>query len=83
MQTTAADAIRQRMQLRRDLPTPAQRRALRVASGLSQAEMAAAVGVTKQAVANWESGIRNPRGIHLERYVDALRAVRDETATAV
>ncbi|MGW1399272.1 helix-turn-helix domain-containing protein [Streptomyces sp. NPDC002405] len=82
MQSTAADAIRKRVQIRRDLPPPAERRALRVEAGVSQAEMGAAVGATKQAVANWEAGIRTPRGVFLERYVDALRALRDLQAVA-
>lgn len=80
MQTTAADAVRHRMQIRRDLPTPADRRALRVAAGLTTAELGTAVGVSKQAITSWENGTRTPRGICLERYVDALRALRDEIA---
>lgn len=82
MQSTAADLIRQRMQLRRDLPPPAERRSLRLQAGVSQTEMANAVGVTKQAVAHWEAGKRMPRGNHLARYVDALGALRDETSRA-
>ncbi|MGW4822505.1 helix-turn-helix transcriptional regulator [Streptomyces sp. NPDC004227] len=77
---TAGDAIRERIRIRASLPAPAERRALRVAAGLSQVEMADAVGVTKQAVANWEAGIRTPRGVSLERYVDALEALREVAA---
>lgn len=83
MQTTAADAIRQRVQIRRDLPSPAERRALRLAAGLTTIEMAAAIGVSKQAVTSWENGTRTPRGVLLERYVDALRVLREETAETV
>ncbi|WP_406360328.1 helix-turn-helix transcriptional regulator [Streptomyces sp. NBC_00715] len=70
------------MQIRRDLPSLAERRALRQAAGLSTSELAKAIGVSKQAVTSWENGTRNPRGIHLDRYVDALRALRDEIAKA-
>jgi transcriptional regulator with XRE-family HTH domain len=82
MQPTAADAVRHFVQIRRDLPPPTERRALRIAAGLSQAQMGAAVGATKNAVANWEAGIRTPRGLFLERYVDALRTLRDEIGEA-
>lgn len=82
MQTTAADAIRHRMQIRRDLPPPSERRALRKAAGLTTAELGAAVGVSKQAITSWENGTRTPRGMSLERYVDALRALREETTPA-
>ncbi|MFF6939986.1 helix-turn-helix domain-containing protein [Streptomyces lavendulae] len=75
--TSTAEKIRSRMQVRRDLPNPEQRRALRESAGLSQQELANAIGVTHQAVSHWEAGIRTPRGAVLDRYVDALRALRE------
>jgi len=63
--------------LHRDLPTPEERRAIRRAAGLSQGELAQAIGVTRQAVSNWESGIRTPKGACLERYVTAIRTLRE------
>ncbi|WP_236655341.1 helix-turn-helix domain-containing protein [Streptacidiphilus carbonis] len=62
-----------------DLPTPAQRRALREAAGLSQAEVARIVGVTTAAVGHWETGVRQtPRNPTVfERYVQVLRALRE------
>lgn len=76
--TTIADQVRARLRIHADLPTPAQRRALREASGLSQRELADIVGVTKGAISNWELGVRQvPRGPLLERYVQALRALAE------
>lgn len=77
MTATTAEKIRLRMQVRRDLPSPEQRRALRESAGLSQQELAEAIGVTRQAVSHWEAGIRNPRGAVLDRYVDAIRALSE------
>lgn len=73
---TAAAAVAQRLQSRRRLPSPAMRRALRQSSGLSAAELAELMGVTRQAVSKWERGVRTPRGPHLEAYI----AVLDELA---
>jgi len=58
---------------RRDLPPPQVRRALRIAAGLSLAEVASAVGVSRQAVAHWEGGSRRPAAKHLTAYCQALR----------
>jgi len=63
----------ERLKSRRDLPPPAVRRALREAAGLSQGDIARAVGASRQAVAHWEEGRRNPRPVHLSTYVEVLR----------
>jgi transcriptional regulator with XRE-family HTH domain len=55
------------------------RRALRVDAGISAAELAQDLGVSRQAVAQWERGERTPRGKYLEAYVEALDALADET----
>lgn len=67
------------MQVRRDLPAPDERRALRVRAGLSQQELAEIVGVTNGAISHWETGNRRPQGDLLDRYVEALNALRKAT----
>ncbi|MGA4844565.1 telomere-associated protein Tap [Streptomyces sp. G45] len=44
-----------------DLPSPAERRRLREAAGLSQAQIATALDTRREAVGNWESGRTEPR----------------------
>jgi transcriptional regulator with XRE-family HTH domain len=51
-------------------------RALREAAGASLAEVAEAVGVTRQAVSMWELGQRSPRAHYLEAYLEVQRAFR-------
>lgn len=67
-----ADSVR----LNRRLPSPALRRAIRSDAGLTVAEVADAVGVTRQAVNNWERGARSPRGAALRSYVAVLDEIR-------
>jgi transcriptional regulator with XRE-family HTH domain len=57
---------------RRRLPEPAVRKLLRERSMLTQAEIADAIGVSRQAVSRWESGKRYPRREHLGRYMAIL-----------
>ncbi|MFC9637131.1 helix-turn-helix domain-containing protein [Streptomyces mirabilis] len=73
--TPVAEMVRARLGVRRALPPPEQRRALR--GDMPQQELAEIVGVSQQAISHWEAGIRTPRGVFLERYVDALRALRE------
>lgn len=75
-ETTVADRIRSRLHVRRELPSPEQRRELRKAAGMSQQELADVIGVTPQAVSYWEAG-RTPSGSFLDLYVDALRALQE------
>jgi transcriptional regulator with XRE-family HTH domain len=49
---------------------------IRRAAGVSLAEAAAVIGVTRQAVSLWENGGRRPRGENLDRYVELLRALK-------
>lgn len=44
-----------------DLPVPAERKRLREAAGLSQAQIATALGARREAVGNWETGRTEPR----------------------
>lgn len=55
---------------------------LRVAAGLSQGEVAAAVGVTTSAVSKWEAGQRIPRGEIAMRYARFLAELAPAIAFA-
>ena len=63
--------------LHRDLPPPDVRRALRESRGLSQDELAAAVGCSRASISYYETTSRAPRTHLLDRYVEAIRALRD------
>ena len=54
------------------LPSPKERRRLREAKSLSQTEVAARVGVTRETVRSWETGRTTPRGRKLEAYATLL-----------
>lgn len=51
---------------------------LRSSRGMSQAQLAEAVGVTRQTVSNWEKGISYPDARMLEQLANALRCQMDE-----
>jgi DNA-binding transcriptional regulator YiaG len=61
---------------RRALPEPQVCKLLRTTAGVSLAEVAKAVGVSKQAVWTWEEGTRRPTGARLERYLAVLDTLR-------
>ncbi|MEM9168226.1 MAG: helix-turn-helix transcriptional regulator [Pseudomonadota bacterium] len=52
-------------------------RAARKAAGLNQSALAERLGVTQPAVANWESGVHDPRRIMLAKLSDALSVSLD------
>lgn len=79
MSSTTQDLLA-RVEARRALPSPAMQRALRRAAGVSLAEVAAALGVTRQAVSMWELGQRTPRGATLIAYTRLLRELRRAVA---
>ena len=54
------------------LPEPVVRRLLREGAGLTQAELAAVLGVMRPTVSRWESGARDPKGEYRDRYRTAL-----------
>lgn len=56
---------------------------LRRAAGISQAEMAAAVGVTASCVCRWEAGERRPGGDVAPSYARTLRALAEGMARPV
>lgn len=64
--------------VRRSLPPPQRRKAIREAAGVSQERLAQELDVHRVTVARWEHGSRSPRGELLARYVrllDQLQAV--------
>lgn len=65
-------AIRDMIDSRPTLPDPAYLKAIRQKSGLTQAEVAEAIGVTPGAVKHYEAGRRRPRGENLARYSEAV-----------
>jgi transcriptional regulator with XRE-family HTH domain len=63
---------------RKALPSPAERRRLRVEAGVTQAAIGQALGVSRATVARWESGQRRPGPDHLDQYLDVLSRFRKE-----
>lgn len=79
----ALDIALQQAARRRALPHPAARRELRNAAGLSQADVAAVLGVTGGCISRWEAGSRSPRPTHVGRYLHLLEPLAVEvTRTA-
>jgi DNA-binding transcriptional regulator YiaG len=74
--------LRDRARAQRELPSPRNARAIRLASGVSIAELAGIVGVTPRAVVHWEAGARRPRGAGAERYAEALAVLARELGTS-
>jgi DNA-binding XRE family transcriptional regulator len=72
--------IRDRRALAAMMPPIGERRALRERAGLSLAEIAEAVGVSRQAVGHWELGERMPRPELAHRYVAVLGLLREAEA---
>ncbi|MEU6244836.1 helix-turn-helix domain-containing protein [Streptomyces sp. NPDC047024] len=77
MAASTAEKIRSRLRVRLALPGPNQRRALREAAGLSQQEFGNAIGVTRQTISHWEAGRYSPRGLLLDRAVEAYLALQE------
>ncbi|WP_217245396.1 helix-turn-helix domain-containing protein [Streptomyces sp. AC602_WCS936] len=62
------------------LPPPKARRRLRESASLTQAQLAARVGVTRETVRAWESGRTTPRGRKREAYAKLLNTLAEEAA---
>jgi len=60
------------------LPPPKERRRLREAGSLTEAQLAERVGVTRKTVRAWESGRTNPRGRKGEAYAKLLSTLVQE-----
>ncbi|TQK52367.1 DNA-directed RNA polymerase specialized sigma24 family protein [Streptomyces sp. SLBN-118] len=63
------------------LPSPKERRRLREAKSLSEEQVAAAVGVTRATVKNWETGRSSPRGRKLRLYANLLAGTGPEESS--
>jgi DNA-binding transcriptional regulator YiaG len=64
----------------RTMPAPGMRRRIRERAGLTQLDLAAALGVSRPAVSRWEAGQREPRGELGLRYVEILDRLSREAA---
>ncbi|MFE6888885.1 sigma factor-like helix-turn-helix DNA-binding protein [Streptomyces sp. NPDC057694] len=66
------------------LPTPTERRRLRVARSLTQTQIAERIGVTRETVRSWETGRTAPRGRKREAYARLLAELgrSEKTGTA-
>ncbi|SES31882.1 telomere-binding protein Tap [Streptomyces sp. yr375] len=60
-----------------DLPPPAERRRLREAAGLSQAQIAKALDTRREAVGNWEAGRTEPRPPQRAAYARLLEKLAE------
>lgn len=60
------------------LPTLRVRQQLRLAAGLTQAEVAEAIGVKRLAVAQWEAGRAQPHRGNRRAYAHLLRKLADK-----
>ncbi|WP_432167256.1 helix-turn-helix domain-containing protein [Streptomyces sp. bgisy031] len=60
------------------LPAPKERRRLRESKSLTEAQVAAKVGVTRETVRAWESGRSTPRGHKRETYAKLLASLEAE-----
>ncbi|WDF40686.1 helix-turn-helix domain-containing protein [Streptomyces sp. T12] len=61
------------------LPPPEERRRLREAGSLTQAQVADQVGVNRETVRAWEIGRTSPRGGRRDTYAQLLRSLAEQT----
>ena len=62
------------------LPTPAERRRLRISAQFSQEETALALGVSLRSVVAWEHGDASPHAASEERYGRALAVFASQSS---
>ena len=72
---SAVDALLEEVAAAEPLPPPAERKRLREAAGLSQAQVAAAVDTRREAVGNWEAGRTEPRPPQRAAYARLLEGL--------
>lgn len=71
---SSVDALLGRVD-RSDLPEPGERRRLRETAGLTQTDIAAALGTRRETVASWESGRNEPRPPQRAAYARLLEGL--------
>jgi DNA-binding transcriptional regulator YiaG len=71
--------VRADVDFRRNVPEPAELRAIRINSHWSQKKVADVADVSRSAVSHWESGRRRtPRDLDgFRRYIEVLQALRE------
>jgi transcriptional regulator with XRE-family HTH domain len=75
--TMGVEALVAGVRARKELPSPEMCRAIRVTAGSSLRSVAAALGVSPQAVTFWEQGRRRPKDSNLVAYADLLRELQE------
>jgi HTH-type transcriptional regulator/antitoxin MqsA len=75
MTPSLPEELTAKIRARRDLPSPSSRRQIRQAAGLTQMDIARAIGVCRPVVARWESGERRPNAEHAQRYLELLDSI--------
>ncbi|MGY4965126.1 telomere-associated protein Tap [Streptomyces sp. 900105245] len=73
---SAVDALLEQV-TQEDLPPVAERKRLREAAGLTQTQVAAALGTRRETVASWESGRNEPRPPQRAAYARLLEKLAD------
>ncbi|KUL38920.1 DNA-binding protein [Streptomyces sp. NRRL F-4489] len=76
-QLDSVEALLEEARLAARMPDPAERLRLREAAGLSRAQVAAAVGVGRQTIANWESGVTEPQPPGRMKYLRLLEGLAE------
>ncbi|MGY0055096.1 helix-turn-helix domain-containing protein [Streptomyces sp. LZ34] len=74
-QFDSVEALLEEARLTARMPEPTERLRLRQAAGLSRAQVAAAVGVGRQTVANWEDGTTDPQPPGRFKYLRLLEGL--------
>ncbi|WP_421110306.1 helix-turn-helix domain-containing protein [Streptomyces sp. NEAU-S77] len=74
-QLDSVEALLEEARLAARMPEPAERLRLRQTAGLSRAQVAAAVGVGRQTVANWEDGTTDPQPPGRFKYLRLLEGL--------
>ena len=77
LETILKEAIKS-AQDRQRLPEPMVRRMIRERAGISQADLARALGVERTTVGRWESGTRSPGRMLLGSYLQVLDRLIEE-----
>ncbi|HWU07459.1 MAG TPA: helix-turn-helix transcriptional regulator, partial [Streptomyces sp.] len=76
-QENSVEALLEEARLNASIPPPAERQRLREAANLSRAQVAAAVGVGRTTVANWENGHSEPTPPGRLEYLRLLKGLAE------